>query len=690
MKGKWKKPAAWVAVSGLLCGALGGCAPEAAQQSTQQLTQQPTQESTQQPAAQNVKKLKLSASAPYGIYTANQNITFVLKADRPADGELTVEIVLKNSLNSETVKGEVTLHAGEDSATADLGKAALGHYEVKAEASCGETELKTRYVGVTHELSERSGTDERFSVDLASTWHANSRQRKQYAELIKLMGVSNVRERIRLGDIYDEATGKVSLSKYLPALQTLQEFGLDTIITFHDYPASLSAAQQKVMPADLLKTYRLVKAAADAAGDLVSAWEIWNEQDVIHFGNDYPDEYAAFLKAAAIALSDSQADPIKALGAFARDPYYSKFGVWMLENRVLDYVDVYNYHSYVFSGPSATPSADLAAIGKHMEAAANWGRASLPLWQTETGTIHSEGTVEVRSKDSLMQQARYVALSAVQNAALGIERTYQYLFLPYAGGDDISLLGHNETVYPAYLTYANLTYYLSGAQFLGSMERESCNGYVLSRAGGGEIMMLWSNKATAMQIAVSGNVSLSDAYGSVTALQAENGKVKVQFGSSPVYVITDGSFAKEEYQSMTVSYDPVEKVKFSPVQRIVISPAFPEKNAPVMPTLENVKENFEGVDSGYQFDKGEKATVTVTVYNFNDSAMSGTVRASVPEGFSVDTAPKRVSLEPYGSAVLTFTLAAKDLPEMGSLVFEGEFGGEKTSPAVSKVQIRRQ
>lgn len=78
------------------------------------------------------------------------------------------------------------------------------------------------------------------------------------------------------------------------------------------------------------------------------------------------------------------------------------------------------------------------------------------------------------------------------------------------------------------------------------------------------------------------------------------------------------------------------------------------------------------------------------MYNFNDSAMSGTVRASVPEGFSVDAAAKQVSLEPYGSAVLTFTLAAKDLPEMGSLVFEGEFGGEKTSPAVSKVQIRRQ
>lgn len=687
MKGGWKKPAAWLAVSGLFCGMLGGCAPET---QTQQPTQQPTQQSTNAPAAQNVDKITLIASAPYGIYTANQNVTFVLKADKPADGELTVEVILTNSLNGERIKGEAVLHAGEESVTADLGTAALGHYEVKLIPSCGEGELKTRYVGVTHELSERGKTDERFAVDLASTWHANSRQRKQYAELIKLMGVSNVRERIRLGDIYEESTGKVSLSKYLPALQTLQEFGFDTIITFHDYPASLSAAQQKVMPANLLETYRLIKAAADAAGDLVSAWEIWNEQDVVHFGNDYPDEYAAFLKAAAIALSDSEANPVKVLGAFARDPYYSKFGVWMLENRVLDYVDVYNYHSYVFSGPSATPSADLAAINKHIEAATNWGRASLPLWQTETGTIHSEGTVEIRSKDSLMQQARYVALSAVQNAALGVERTYQYLFLPYAGGDDISLLGHNETVYPAYLTYANLTYYLSGAQFLGSVERENFSGYVLSRSGGGELMMLWSNKVTAAQIAVSGNVSLSDAYGSVTALQAENGKVKVQIGSSPIYVITDGSFSEEEYQSMAVSYDPVEKARFSPAQRIVISPTFSSENAPVMPTLETVKENFEGVDSGYQFNKGEKAAVTVTVYNFNDSPMSGTVRASVPQGFSVDTAPKRVSLEPYGSAVLTFTLAAKDLPEIGSLVFEGEFGGEKTSPAVSKVQIRRQ
>ena len=156
---------------------------------------------------------------------------------------------------------------------------------------------------------------ERFGMDFASSWHLNIRDRARYIEMLKLAGITHVRERISMSDTL-ASDGSVSLGKYESVLETLRSGGFDTIITWHDLPSCMETGNGP----DLLAVYKQLKALAEAAGDSVSAWEIWNEQDVIHFGQMYPDEYAAYLKACAAAIDDSGSGALKVMGAFARTP----------------------------------------------------------------------------------------------------------------------------------------------------------------------------------------------------------------------------------------------------------------------------------------------------------------------------------------------------------------------------------
>lgn len=614
---------------------------------------EPVPTPTGHPAA-NISRIELSCDKDFGVYTRGEQSQLIFTADKSADGTADITYTVTNISTNKAVTGNTSITYGNKEARAALSLDS-GVYRVEFTSSAGETG-KGMYLTVLIDDGITGG--ERFGMDFASSWHLNTRDRARYIEMLKLAGITHVRERISMSDTL-ASDGSVSLGKYEAVLETLRSGGFDTIITWHDLPSCMKTGNGP----DLLAVYKQLKALAEAAGDSVSAWEIWNEQDVIHFGQMYPDEYAAYLKACAAAIDDSGSGALKVMGAFARTPEYSMFGGWMMENGITDYIDVYNFHVYTYTGSNKGVITDLDAVRQHLEFARRYG-GDIAAWQTETGTIFQPAEqAGARSTDSLNQQAKFCVISAVASAAMGAERTYPFLLMPYGGTDELSFFSTEGYAYPAYGAYATAIKMLGDCNIDGRLTGDNgLTGYCVTRADGKRAAVLWN---TALKdrliIKTKRELTVTDMYGSQRVVSPENGEVALPVGGSPVYIsCADGTLPDGIFEPFSPQYKAASAKKIPESGRIVIMPHFPAENAPDMPTAETVASGYEGVNSGYRFVSGETASVTLTVYNFSSRDAAGSISAALPAGWECLDGSVNITVPAYGQTSVTLRIKAGD------------------------------
>ena len=670
-----------------ICGGLliindqGGSSVEATPSASTQASNKPTVNATPTPTdgeATNVKTVSVSADKDFAVYVSGQTSNLIFSADAIANGRVTVNYTLRNLSNDNKETGVIDINAGERKATLEK-KLDSGVYELTFRPSVGES---TGRIMVTVLIDSDLTGGEHFGMDFASFWHLNVGERTKYLEMLKLAGITHIRERIMMSETVSKS-GNASLGGYKAKLDALKKNGFSPIITWHDIPEGMTS---KKNGNDLSKIYSHMNSLVKLMGEDISAWEIWNEQDVIHFSTMYPDQYAAYLKACAIAIADADKDAVKVLGAFARVPSYSKFGKWMMENGVMDYVDVYNFHVYTFTTYGKGVITDPAAIKEHLDFAGTYG-GDIPAWQTETGTVHDE-VADIRGNDSLTQQAKYWVITGVESAAMGVERTYPFLFVPYNGEDNLSFFSRDGYAYPAYAAYATMIKMLGKGNLCGKYSSDGVTGYEVRRSNG-NAAILWSLKGNkTVTFNASQSIKVTDMYGAVTEIAPKNGKVSIPVSDSPVYITT---YPDDMFSDFSVKKDNVEIKTFSAAQKVVLQPHFAAANAPDMPTLETVETNYEGVNSGYRFNKGETAEVVLTVYNFNARTLSGDVSIKLPSGWKCTQASKSITVPSRGSASVTFTVTAPSSISKSTydtVTFDADFGIGDISESVSKVSGR--
>ena len=656
-------------------------APEITQGSTQNPTKTPGATITPTPTggvATNVELVKVSTDKDFGVYEAGQESTITFSADAVANGGVKVFYTLTDLSTRREITGNTTIEAGQRRASVSV-KLDSGVYELTFRPEVGKAHER---MFVTVLVASDLDGGERFGMDFASTWHLNAGDRLKFIQMLKLAGVTHIRERIMMSEVTND-DGGVNLGGYKNEFKTLKNNGFDIIATWHDIPKGMD---NKTKGADLTKIHAHLKEVVNRLKDNISAWEIWNEQDVIHFSTMYPDQYAAYLKACAIAIADGDKDAVKVLGAFARTPQYSKFGKWMMENGVMDYVDVYNFHVYTFTtyGKGLVPG--FSDIKEHQDFAALYG-GKIPTWQTESGTVHNE-EAELRGNDSLTQQAKYYAITAIGSAAMGVERTYPFLLVPYGGEDNLSFFSLGDYAYPAYGAYATVIRMLGDGNMVGKYEADGVTGYRVKRQDNKNMSVFWSLEGEKkLEIKTNSPLTVTDMYGSVTTAQPTDGKITLKVGNSPIYVDAPANM----FADFTVNYDNVAVKSISKAQRVVLQPIFATANAPDMPTKATLTTGYEGVNSGYRFNKGETAEITIKVYNFNNQAINGTVNMTLPNGWSAQSKSASVSVDANGSASVTFTVTAASSiskESLDSITFSGSFGLGADTKCVSWVSGR--
>lgn len=627
--------------------------------------------------ATNVDSVTVTAGEDFGVFVSGDKCEITFTAPKAANGKLEIFYTITNHSTKEQQSTSIVLQEGKRSVSVEYDLPS-GVYELTYRPENSKTEGR---MFITSLIDKEAVGGDTFGMDFASFWHLSVGDRGRYIKMLKLAGIVNLRERIKMIDtMNDDFTANIG--GYKNKIESLEKEGFNVIITWHDIPQEMSSTKNGD---NLLAVYSQLNSLVSQAGDGISGWEIWNEQDVIHFSTMYPDQYSAYLKACAIAISDANPQAAKVLGSFARTPNYSKFGNWMIKNDVMEYVDVYNFHTYSFTNFGIDLKLTTDDIKEHLEFAQTYF-GNIPAWQTENGTIH-DGESGKKTNDSMTQQAKFWVITAVESAAMGVERNYPFLFMPYFDDDGLAFFSVDEYALPAYGAYATAIKMLGECNINGKYDRDGVLGYSV-KGDDGDVAILYSllGKKT-LEIASDKAITVTDMYGYVRDVQPENGVVKLEITSAPIYI----SASALSFDQFTVEEDQIVVKSFTEAQRVVLLPVFSKNNAPDMPAKDTVDVNYEGVNSGYRFDKGETAEVTVKVYNFNNKSLSGNVTVKLPNGWTCKDGRVNVSVDAMGVASVTFEVTAANdisIETLDEISFEADFGIGDISSCVSLVSGR--
>jgi hypothetical protein len=312
---------------------------------------------------------------------------------------------------------------------------------------------------------------------------------------------------------------------------------------------------------------RFVEAAVRRFGQDVNAWEIWNEPVIPWGWKGSADDVVTLHRTIHGAIRRVQPHatilgpcicqgtfPLLRLKAFQS----------VLPLGILGYCDGLAIHPYRQPfGPEYTFFAEELA---QLRAFADQRGVKQGLWITEIGWSTSEYPFWPKRKVSELDQAAYLARSAVTAVAQEV-RLFNWHSLgewdipnPYEKQFGIVRAGMTGPK-PAYVAYAVTAHYLAGARYTGRLSgtglvcspdrvsrekiwdglrpasTQSVDGYWFNSAGK-PLLIAWSisGRPETIQLPASGDVQVQDALGSVARLSPRDRHVALQLSELPVFV----------------------------------------------------------------------------------------------------------------------------------------------------------
>jgi len=626
---------------------------------------------------------RIHSDAPMNVFEADDDASLTVELSENVVSAANVSVEVRNYWQQVVYTGNVSVPAHQREAHIELGKLDKGHYTVSVHLNNTDSEMTT-YFSVVVPYHERNMTKSSpFAIDAAYSHLVKPGDIPDFAEALKRLGVQWVRDRF-MWSVVNPESGVFDYSHYDPLIQAVAEKGIRIVDVYADAPAWTQSKAGDKLPTDLIAAYRFATDSASHYYDAVQAWEIWNEQDAAFTSPDESaDQYAAYLKAAAIGYRDSTARPLIAVGGLAYRP--GDYAEQLMDNEMLPFIDIYNLHSYpkayANGDPDVVPFPDYAAWHRDFLRSHNGG--SKQFWMTEAGIpIAANGSNDMTPQEQ-RAQARYLVTSTVQSLAAGVDKHFWFV-MPYykEGTSQYGMFNADNAPYPAYAAEANMTDVLGEARYARPQTNlpAGAQGYWF-RNGNNSVLVLWSEQPQTIKLDLKAGVAeLIDMMGENHPINTGWRSVSIQAGPDPIYVKVDNPSLAEAGVRHNKS-DRSGKIKTAPplskAERVVLNQKYPD----------SARENIKALGA-YKLEMEEANRIEVEVYNFNDSTVSGSIMGDASGGWNVSPAVRQVTLAPYERKVLTFDIAAGPEAKRNAIervTFKGLIGGKRTTASVARI-----
>lgn len=622
------------------------------------------------PLASGISSLK--PTGPCGVFEKGRDVTFDMQYSGKTAEEVQYDFAATDFWGSTVIKDTMELAKGTNKKyTLNLGAFDTGWYRLRLYTADTKTVVYETTFSVVPPIAERIQGDTPFAADFASQAVLKSDTlMKDLAKTLKYAGIDWVRERYMWANVQPNAA-TYNYEDPDKRAKVFADEGINVSNTFHDIPGWTNVN-------NLFDVYRFQKTMAKRYDGKTQAWEIYNEQDG-GFLKVSADNYAAFYKAAALGVVDSGAAAKVAFGGLCQDLGYNVFTDLMMKNQVSRYSDIYNFHSHSTYSGNRVDTIRTAYLSDNIELKAQYAEHQ-PAWITEAGLAMPLNGNDAPTHEQLMSQARYAVVSTMQSLASGVSKHFWFIWPAYVeNGYEWGVFSKDGCTNPVYASEAVMTYKLGKGIYKGSLKRDDAEGYVFDN-GENDVLVAWTPMPTTITLQSDQDVYLTDLMGQEKRIPSIDGAIQVDISYYPSYITFAGEMPVSEYYPRQYQFNNDKKLEFNDAERIILQQSFDE----LQQGQEVVKYR------GYQFTPEKTVNMTVTVNNFNNKAMTGTIQGQL-DGYDVQIADGgQVTIEAMSSAVLQVKLIPVSEPEYGVakyLQFTGDFAGEKTSPTVSCINL---
>lgn len=565
------------------------------------------------------------------IFQAGEPILFRV-LDHPAQGLLHYALWVDEPIRT----GVIRLGAGWDPLIR-LEQTAPGHYsfnwfleqedQVVEKGSCEFSVLE-----------ERPAVSRRFQLDGALTGLGRGQTAALVAAAVE-SGTSWIRDRCYWTD-----EGLI----HTEALVAQETAGLKTLVVVSELPPSVSLGRSDGPPRDLKSVYRFFATASARFPRAIAGWEIWNEADG-SFYQGPPEEFAAYVKAAALGIWRGNPQARVVLGGWANYP--TPWLQQVFASGVGDYYQVYGLHYY---GNLANLWTFLHA---HQEVLKAQG-LTRPIWITEMG----ESAAQPRLQASYQWQGLPLGVIG------GADRVFSFLLPSYEEGPtSYGLLNPDGSPRPAYTGLALLIRTLGEATPLG---------FVVFPGGG--LGLLFDTGETLALVAWTGEME-------TVTLPGRNLEVQVQGGS--VYRLT----AEGDQTKVTLfsSAQIIRGLSGPPTGLIPVRPGPSRVSVPapseVVLHLRLDPASLPGRGrEPYEAPAGRVFPALVRAYNFGEDPAILDLDLELPANWTVSGfGERRITLAPGAFYERRVLLTGSRPSEPSALTLRGRVQGEELPPSVA-------
>ncbi len=470
---------------------------------------------------------------PGNIFLDGEAVSFMVTGENlPSGAELRAEAV---DFDGKVAASAVRSRYGGGRAVADLsfGVQPRGYYRVRVKVVKDGRALsvaESSYAVVVSPEKRKYSESSPFAIDVAASWFfAKEKDLKTASDLVRLAGISCVRDRFRWSEV-EPQKGRFRWGRYEKSARIQHEAGLTVYQIFHDCPTWASGKRDRRYPpknpADMGDFFQKM---VGHFKDRVKYWEIWNEPDIEVFYLGKPEQYAACLKESYRQIKEADPDAKVLICSFAHAP--EKFAERVFKAGIADSFDIYNVHYY------GNPIGVVHRLTRHKKLLEKYG-VRKPIWVTEMGAVHP---LEKKTDfETLRPEASYLVKAYVYGLANGAERFFYFIFSEFdERGRNFGTVNRDFTPRPAYVALCNLTYMLGEGKFVrkAGVRGQSVECYIF-RDGEREVAVLWAREARDFRFPVKSLRAEEgvDVVGRpIPFRKYSDGTVEVRVGPEPVF-----------------------------------------------------------------------------------------------------------------------------------------------------------
>ncbi|WP_145928617.1 hypothetical protein OH491_03790 [Termitidicoccus mucosus] len=575
----------------------------------------------------------------------------------------------------------------------------LGWYRVGFSAEPGDSSLKIGYAAnpeqildqarfLTFAVIPRPLPPERRAPQFGLDTAVSAYERKYLelsAELASAAGVAWCRERFDWPRV-NPNPDQFNWNHFDNVMDAYASRGLEVMCVFQRSPNWTRRDDLVRFPDDLLAAHRYGMEVARHYKGRVFGWELWNEQDIAHFGGGTPDHYTAMAKAIALGMKSVPNGPLVSNGPFARSPNVFNEILW--ENELTHYLDAYDYHAYApFTAGKFQAQAEI-----HPREAFRHGFRNKEKWISEIGALWRRSAEKISFEKAHEGQTHYLVRAYAEYIVGGVDRIGWFILRPYFGQTKGSLqtglVRADWTPYPAYVALAVMTSTLGKAEYQGDLRFGRLQGYVFGTGPGPgrreQVAMVWKEEGEpeTLDIRKFEGVEAINVMGS--RIDTSRGKISV--GRMPVY-LKSVDWSDRIEKPATVSGG-VKEMNYPDdcVFDVVLFGVIDRDR--IIQRLDEPLENFDFLatnwaPAAYRFTPGETVNLQMEVYNFSDRKIEGTIHFEPATGAEVIVSSPSVAIGPMGKAVVPVSIRTSLETKEFKLKARARVGDGQTTSCVS-------